>query len=95
MYTILYEGVKLMFFGMSIVFVYLLIMIGIIHLTSRLLKTSTQKELDELNYQREQARLRQERKVVAKPSIQEETDETLIAVISAAIAHHRSSNSSL
>lgn len=75
------EGVKLMFVGMTTVVLFLILMIYLIQLVSRLTRSATARELEGIKLERELlARSRKE-----KQSSEEDTDGD-IAAIAAAIA---------
>jgi len=69
------DGLKLAALGLTVVFVFLIILTFVIEFSRRLLKPFTEKELRE-------TAAREKKKPVM-------TDNTVIAVISAAIARHR------
>ncbi|MCK5882181.1 MAG: OadG family protein [Bacteriovoracaceae bacterium] len=66
-----FEGLKLTILGMSVVFIFLVILVFIIKLNSKLCAKSTSRELDALNRE----------PIAPQPS----SDGNLVAVISAAI----------
>jgi sodium pump decarboxylase gamma subunit len=72
------EGIKLSIIGILFVYVFLLLLIGMMHLTSRLLRPYTEQEI------REQAIYK--RKSSGNALLK---DNRLIAVISAAVSAHR------
>ena len=76
----IFEGVKLMFIGMTTVLLFLSFMILLIQFVSYLTREATAREVDGLKRERE---LQAERRRKTKPSDDAETD---IAVIAAAVA---------
>lgn len=75
------EGIKLMFVGMTTVVLFLVLMIFLIQLVSRLTQTVTSRELDAIALERELlARGRQKKRSLAKDNSED------IAAIAAAIA---------
>ena len=74
-------GVKLTLLGMTVVFLFLLVLVLSVKLSFRFLSASSARELAEI----EAAALNQKRRSIVKAD-----DGALIAVISAAIAAHRS-----
>jgi sodium pump decarboxylase gamma subunit len=72
------EGIKLAISGMFIVYIFLVLLVLVVHLSSRLLRSYTQQEV------REQAQYRRRSSAHAQSK-----DDRMIAVISAAIAAHR------
>jgi len=74
-------GVKLTLLGMTVVFLFLLVLVLSVKLSFRFLSASSARELAEI----EAVALNQQRRSIVKTD-----DGVLIAVISAAIAAHRS-----
>lgn len=73
-----------MVLGMGFVYIYLYLMIKLIHFVSRLLETVTQKEYEETILKAESER----RNKAAQKNVDESE---IIAVISAAVAAHKAS----
>lgn len=74
------EGIKLMFVGMTTVVLFLILMIFLIQLVSRLTKTATEKELEAIRLERELlARSKKEK-------LSQQSDDDEIAAIAAAVA---------
>ncbi len=78
----IFAGIKLMFIGMGIVFVFLVILVYTIKLSHRLLAKQTKKELEELRAA-SRGRLKKRREEIIRGE-----DKILVAVISAAVAAH-------
>ncbi len=76
----IFEGVKLMFIGMTTVLLFLFLMIVLIQFVSYLTRDATSREMEELRKERE---LQAQRKKTTKSSDDTEED---IAVIAAAVA---------
>lgn len=76
----IFEGVKLMFIGMTTVLLFLLLMIVLVQFVSYLTRDATSREMEELRKERE---LQAQRKKTTKSSDDTEED---IAVIAAAVA---------
>jgi len=76
----IFEGVKLMFIGMTTVLLFLFLMIVLIQFVSYLTRDATSREMEELRKERE---LQAQRKKTTKFSDDTEED---IAVIAAAVA---------
>jgi oxaloacetate decarboxylase gamma subunit len=76
----IFEGVKLMFIGMTTVLLFLFLMIVLIQFVSYLTRDATSREMEELRKDRE---LQAQRKKTTKSSDDTEED---IAVIAAAVA---------
>jgi len=76
----IFEGVKLMFIGMTTVLLFLFLMIVLVQFVSYLTRDATSREMEELRKERE---LQAQRKKTTKSSDDTEED---IAVIAAAIA---------
>ncbi|MCB1141072.1 MAG: OadG family protein [Leptospiraceae bacterium] len=84
MFDSIAEGLKLMVFGMSFVFFYLVMIIGVINLSAKLLRQTTKLEEDKIKAGD------RERSLASKKISEPEGDEgELLAVISAAIHIHR------
>lgn len=76
------EGVKLMFVGMTTVVLFLILMILLIQLVSRLTRGATNRELEAIRLERELlARSRKEKKASASEEAEDD-----IAAIAAAVA---------
>lgn len=73
------EGIKLTVIGMTVVYVFLVLMVMIIHLFSKLLKSYTEKEAALLDSQSRKKK---------RPSLSDD-NKKIAAIISAAIAAHR------
>ncbi len=86
----LIEGVKLMFVGMGTVFLFLMFMIWLLQLVSRLTKEHTSREYQAIELERkllaEAARAKKRKELAAKTGQTSNEDEDDIAVIAAAIA---------
>ncbi|MBW2682141.1 MAG: OadG family protein [Deltaproteobacteria bacterium] len=76
----IFEGVKLMFIGMTTVLLFLFLMIVLVQFVSYLTRDATSREMEELRKERE---LQAQRKKTTKFSDDTEED---IAVIAAAVA---------
>ncbi len=76
----IFEGVKLMFIGMTTVLLFLFLMIVLVQFVSYLTRDATSREMEELRKERE---LQAQRKKTTKSSDDTEED---IAVIAAAVA---------
>jgi sodium pump decarboxylase gamma subunit len=75
-------GIKLMFIGMAIVFIFLVLLVYTIKLSHRLLAGQTRKELEALRAV-SGGKLKKRKEEIIR-----EEDEILVAVISAAVAAH-------
>ena len=75
----LIEGLKLTFLGMLVVFAFLILLVMVVHLSSRILKPLTDKEALAFAYRKP------DRSRLTKDKI----NRNLMAVISAAVAAHR------
>ena len=86
----LIEGVKLMFVGMGTVFLFLMFMIWLLQLVSRLTKEHTAREYQAIELERkllaEAARAKKRKELAAQTGQTSNEDEDDIAVIAAAIA---------
>jgi len=80
----LFEGIKLMFVGMTTVMLFLILMILFINLVAMLTKGATARELEALEQER---RLQAENRKKAKETASSGTDVD-IAVIAAAVASY-------
>jgi oxaloacetate decarboxylase (Na+ extruding) subunit gamma len=78
------EGLKLMVIGMGLVYIFLLIMVGLINIMAAILRPYTLAEEAALKAEAERIKA----KKAAKAKNQAGSD--MSAVISAAVAHHRS-----
>lgn len=80
------EGLKLMMLGMGVVFLFLILLVGIIEVNARLLRGVTAQELQpRADIHAEKRKRLRERKIKA----QEEEKRRLVAVMAAAMAAHR------
>ena len=86
----LFEGVKLMFVGMGTVILFLLLMVFLIQLVSKLTSEHTAREFEAIELERKQMALaskaKKERELAARSPQSFVDDEDDIAVIAAAIA---------
>jgi oxaloacetate decarboxylase gamma subunit len=81
---LVFEGLKLMVIGMGLVFIFLLIMVALINIMAAILRPYTLAEEAALKEEAERIKA----KKAAKAKQQGNTN--MSAVISAAVAHHRS-----
>ncbi len=86
----LLEGVKLMFVGMGTVILFLLLMIFLLQLVSKLTSKHTAMEFEAIELERKQlaeaAKAKRQRELAARTPQTSSDDEDDIAVIAAAIA---------
>ncbi len=86
----LFEGVKLMFVGMGTVVLFLLLMIFLLNLVSKLTSEHTAREFEAIALERkllgEAAKAKKKRELAARSTPTYADDEDDIAVIAAAIA---------
>ncbi len=82
------EGFKLMLLGMGVVFIFLLILYGVVELSARVLKGYTEKEIAFENQSRIDMASQSQKSI----SDDNENDTALTAIISAAISRYRNEN---
>ncbi len=82
----IFEGVKLMFVGMTTVLLFLCFMIILIQLVSYFTRDATARELDAIQKDRD-LQIQRKKMAKAKATISDDTDED-IAVIAAAVASY-------
>ena len=81
----IFEGVKLMFIGMTTVLLFLVLMILLIQLTSYLTRGATAREVEGIKLARELLAQKKKKAISAKASASSDADED-IAAIAAAVA---------
>ncbi|MDO5673463.1 MAG: OadG family protein [bacterium] len=80
------EGLKLMVLGMGVVYIFLALLVVIMHINARLLRGVTERELQAPADPRA-AKRKQEKHIKAKAHTDEK--QRVVAVIAAAVAAHR------
>ena len=80
------EGLKLMVLGMGVVYVFLAILVVVMHINARLLRGATEREL-QAPLDHRAAKRRHEKHIKAKVHADEK--QRIVAVIAAALAAHR------